>query len=116
MLTDDLQFWVTLDEMAAEHETVIDRPRGQPHPNFPDLIYPFDYGYMKGTSGGDGAEVDVWLGSLVGGTVTAVLCTVDPYKKDAELKVMIGCSSVDLEIISSFLRDEAELPHLVIRR
>lgn len=115
MLTDSPDFWLTLDGLVVSSGVVIDRPRGRPHPDFPELIYPFDYGYLKGTSGGDGAEIDVWLGSS-GQRVTAVLATVDPYKRDAELKVMLGCTESDLEVISNFLRVDAELPHLVIRR
>lgn len=116
MFTNDPDFWGELDHLAQTCEVVIDRPAGQPHPDFPELIYPFDYGFLQGTSGGDGAEIDVWLGTSGSRTVTAVACTVDPYKRDAELKVFLGCTPAELDIISRFLRVEAELPHLVIRR
>lgn len=116
MFTDDPDFWRELDHLAATCEIVIDRPAGQPHPNFPELIYPYDYGFLRGTSGGDGAEIDVWLGTSGSRKVTAVACTVDPYKRDAELKVFLGCTVSELEAISRWLRVAAELPHLVIRR
>ena len=116
MFTDDSDFWRELDYLAQTCNAVIDRPAGQPHPDFPELIYPFDYGFLRGTSGGDGAEIDVWLGASGDRAVTAVACTVDPYKRDAELKVFLGCTPTELEALSRFLRVEAELPHLVIRR
>lgn len=115
-VADDPQFWTALEELVRTSETVIDRPRGLPHPNFPELIYPFDYGYLTGTSGGDGDALDVWLGSGDHGSVTAVACTVDPYKRDGELKVFLGCSETELLTISDWLRREAELPHLLIQR
>ena len=40
---------------------VIDRPLGSSHPKFPELIYPVNYGYIPGTVGGDGEEIDVYL-------------------------------------------------------
>lgn len=116
MLRTDAQFWLDLDELVATSEVLVDRPAGQPHPDFPELIYPFDYGCLAATTGGDGAEIDVWIGSLTELTVTAVACTVDRYKRDAELKVFLGCSEDDLARISTFLRVEAELPHLLILR
>lgn len=116
VLTDDPRFWSELDKLARSCEVVVDRPAGQPHAQFPELIYPFDYGFLRATSGGDGAELDVWLGATAERTVTAVACTIDPYNRDGELKVFLGCTGGELAIISQFLRVEAELPHLLIRR
>lgn len=39
----------------------IDRPMGSTHPGHPDIIYPVNYGYLPGISGGDGEELDVYL-------------------------------------------------------
>jgi inorganic pyrophosphatase len=40
---------------------IIDRPLGSRHPVFPDLIYPVNYGYVEGVTGGDGEEQDVYV-------------------------------------------------------
>jgi inorganic pyrophosphatase len=56
------------------------------------LIYPHDYGYLENTQSGDGDGIDVWLGSLPEKTVTAVICTVDMEKRDAEVKILLGCT------------------------
>ena len=40
---------------------IIDRPLGSRHPDFPDLIYPVNYGYVEGVPGGDGEEQDVYV-------------------------------------------------------
>lgn len=39
----------------------IDRPIGSVHPRCSDLIYPVNYGYVKGIRGGDGHWQDVYL-------------------------------------------------------
>lgn len=39
----------------------IDRPIGTAHPKHPDIIYPVNYGYIPGVSGGDGEELDVYV-------------------------------------------------------
>ena len=40
---------------------VIDRPAGSHHPEYPDMIYPVNYGYVEGVSAGDGEWQDVYV-------------------------------------------------------
>jgi inorganic pyrophosphatase len=35
----------------------------------------------------------VWVGTLPDPCVTAVLCTVDLEKRDAEVKILLGCTT-----------------------
>lgn len=91
----DLDFWTGLDRLVAAHELVVDRPRGSAHPRYPDWLYPLDYGYLAGTRGGDGAGVDVWLGSRADQGVTGVVCTVDLAQGDAEVKILWGCTAAE---------------------
>lgn len=39
----------------------IDRPLGSRHPEFPDMIYPVNYGYAEGVIGGDGEWQDAYV-------------------------------------------------------
>lgn len=78
-------FWNALDELVANSEIVIDRPKGTPHPIFPDFIYRVDYGYLKDTSSMDGAGIDVWVGSSEK-KIDAIMCIVDLIKKIQKLK------------------------------
>jgi inorganic pyrophosphatase len=89
------KFWSNLEELVEKCELVIDRPKGSAHPRYPSAIYPIDYGYLKGTSGGDGQGVDVWRGSLASDSVDSVVCTIDGQKRDAEIKILLGCSEDD---------------------
>ena len=58
-----MNFWDRIAQMVEESKIVVDRPKGSYHPNFPGFIFPLDYGYLSGTTGGDGKEIDVWIGS-----------------------------------------------------
>ncbi|MBE6989999.1 MAG: inorganic pyrophosphatase [Ruminococcaceae bacterium] len=40
---------------------MVDRPLGSRHPQYPDLIYPLNYGYVAGVTGGDGEAQDAYI-------------------------------------------------------
>ncbi len=42
-------------------DLIIDRPLGSVHPNYPDCIYPVNYGYVKDIMANDGEEQDAYL-------------------------------------------------------
>jgi inorganic pyrophosphatase len=92
-------FWRNVDALVASATVIIDRPKGSAHPRYPDYIYPLDYGYLEGTVAVDGGGVDVWIGSLPDRQVTAVVCTVDLTKSDAEVKILLGCTPAEAQII-----------------
>ena len=39
----------------------VDRPLGSFHPEYPDMYYPVNYGYVKGIIAPDGEEQDVYI-------------------------------------------------------
>jgi len=97
-----VSYWLALQELLAENSISIDRPSGRPHPHYPDLIYPLDYGFVENTSSGDGAGIDVWIGTLNTRKLTGILCTFDTVKRDAEVKLLCGCTDQDVQKILSF--------------
>jgi inorganic pyrophosphatase len=99
----DDEFWSFLDKLVSENRIVIDQPKGRQHPRYPDLVYPLDYAYLEGTTAGDGAGIDVWLGASGTRNLSAVTLTVDLLKRDAEVKLMFGCSAEETKIVVSFL-------------
>jgi inorganic pyrophosphatase len=96
-LTED--FWYGLDKLVNERNIVIDRPKGMEHPTLPDIAYNIDYGYLEGTSADDGSGVDVWMGSMDEKKVTAVINTIDLYKMDTEVKILMSCTPEEQEEI-----------------
>ncbi len=116
----EIEFWMALDQLVAESEIVIDRPRLSAHPADAGVIYPLDYGYLGGTTSADGGGIDLFMGSEAAGehppTVTAVICTVDPDKRDSEIKLLIGCTEAEIATIHQFFSEALHLPHMVLRR
>lgn len=60
-------------------QVTVDRPLGSRHPDYPDMVYPVNYGYAAGVMGGDGEEqdayilgVDVPLASFTGRVIAVV--------------------------------------------
>src|SRR5215207_4308879 len=98
----ETSFWQTLTELASINSIIVDRPRGTAHPRYAELIYPFDYGYLENTSAGDGEGIDVWIGTMKKQILTGILCTFDRLKRDAEIKLLIGCTLKDVETIQGF--------------
>lgn len=111
----DEEFWQRADRLIAAHRLLIDRPAGSRHPSFPDVVYPFDYGYLDGTGAVDGGGVDAWRGSLPATTVTGVIATIDTDKHDAELKLLIGCTEQEMRAALATHRTEWQ-DALLIRR
>lgn len=92
-------FWENLDRMIATRQVVIDRPKGSPHPRYPEFIYPYDYGYLEGTQAVDGGGVDIWRGSLAELRASGVVIAVDLVKNDVELKLLLGCTDAEMREI-----------------
>lgn len=111
----DKRFWETLDQLVAEHKIVIDRPKGTAHPRFDSIIYPLEYGYLEGTGAIDGGGVDVWVGSKPEREVVGVLVTVDLYKHDSEIKVLVGCTEDEIKLPLEVSNTESQSAIMVRR-
>jgi inorganic pyrophosphatase len=111
----DAHFWLALDQLIASSEITVDRPKGSAHPRYPDFIYPVDYGYLANTQTMGGGGLDVWVGSLPDRALTAVICTVDLVKRDAELKLLLGCTTAEQRAILKVHNVDAQAGLLVER-
>jgi inorganic pyrophosphatase len=88
-----------LVEMIGQTVSVqIDRPLGSTHPDFSDLVYQLNYGFIPGTFAPDGEAIDGYVIDVkkkalsnVRGTVIAVVHRLD----DIEDKLVVACSTVD---------------------
>jgi len=101
-MNEDQEFWEYLNQLVVSSRIVVDRPKGCIHPSFDDLVYPLDYGYLEGTTTIDGGGMDVWVGSKPYSYLKEFVCTVDLYKKDVEIKLLIGCSRDEIIEILKF--------------
>lgn len=91
-------FWDLLDELVYTSKIIIDRPKGSVHPKYKDIVYPLDYGYLENTTAMDGGGIDVWKGTD-GDYVDAIICTVDIIKRDSEIKILIGCTEEEKQMV-----------------
>ena len=121
--TSPATFWDFLDDLVSSHSLVIDRPKGSHHPHYPELIYPLDYGYLRGTTSADGGGIDVWVGTSGNQAIpqideknlSAVILTVDLQKNDTEIKIILNCSDEELKTILRFHNDNKMRATLVRR-
>lgn len=112
----DDSFWKALDRLVSESEIVIDRPKGSTHPRYTDIVYSVDYGYLKGTSSADGDGIDIWRGTDAGQKIDAIICIVDLFKKDSEIKILIGCTETEKSVIYAFHNETEFMKGVIIRR
>lgn len=109
------EFWDALDELVKNTDIVIDRPKGTAHPRFSNFIYKVDYGYLKKTTSMDGDGIDVWVGTGEK-KIDAIMCIVDLMKKDSEIKILIGCTEEEKQIIYQTHNETKYMKGILIRR
>ncbi len=109
-------FWQAVDKLVANGNIVIDRPKGSAHPRFAHIKYDVDYGYLQDTTSMDGAGIDVWRGSLPNNTVNAIICTVDLLKRDSEIKLLVGCTAEEMQIVYDFHNSSESMKGILIPR
>lgn len=112
----DDAFWKAAEELVSQCEIVIDRPRGSRHPRYSHVVYPLDYGYLSNSASMDGEGIDVWVGSDEKKEVDAIVCTVDLMKRDSEIKILIGCTEEEKQIVLKTHNDSQYMKGILIRR
>lgn len=112
----DNDFWNLLDKLISESEIVIDRPKGSSHPCYPSFSYEVDYGYLKDSASMDGDGIDVWLGSKNNRIADAILCAIDLTKRDSEIKILIGCTKQEKELIYEVHNATSQMKAIMLRR
>ena len=109
-------FWGTIDKLVSTSKIVIDRPKGTSHPRFPDFIYKVDYGYLENTSSMDNSGIDVWVGTDEKKQIDEIMCIVDLMKRDSEIKILIGCTEPEKELVYQTHNETKYMKGLLIRR
>lgn len=106
--------------MIPRHvRVIVDRPLGSRHPQYPDMIYPVNYGYVEGVFAPDGEEQDVYILGVdtplqtFEGCVAAVIHRSDDIE-DKWVAVPDGMS-VSAEQIASCVRFQEQYFHSEIR-
>ena len=109
--------WEAWEALIALNGLTIDRPYRSRHPEFSDIIYPLNYGYVNATTSTDGHEVDVFVGSADNGLV-GLLMTTDYGRGDREVKLLYNCTPEEIYLANGFINfDRTRMEGtLVLRR
>jgi inorganic pyrophosphatase len=100
--------WTGWEALIDRRGITIDRPRHHPHPRYPEIIYPLDYGYVNKTMGTDGQGLDVFVGTTEVGLVGAIL-TTDHRQHDREVKLLYRCAPAEIYTAHGFINFDRQL-------
>lgn len=100
--------WSAWETLVEEKGTVVERPHRSPHPHFPEIIYPIDYGYVCDTHTSDGGEVDIFLGTGSNRLVGAIV-THDYRRGDHEIKLLWNCTPEEIYLVNGFINFDRSL-------
>lgn len=64
----------------------------------------------------DGGGIDVWQGTEKSQQIDAVMCIVDLMKRDSEIKILIGCTEEEKDIIYQIHNQTQSMKGILIRR
>ena len=94
--------WDRWEKLILSECIMLDRPRNSPHPRYPDILYPMDYGFICNTKSTDGEDVDVFVGTgpsrLVG-----MIIAYDRRKKGREVKLLWRCVPAEIYLAYGFI-------------
>ena len=76
----------------------MDRPLGSAHPKYPERIYPINYGYIEGTTSGDGEALDAYVLGVTEPlqSFTGTVCAIIHRTNDDDDKLVVAPPQVQL--------------------
>ena len=108
--------WAAWEAAIERHGFTIERPHRSRHPDYPEIVYPIDYGYIDGTVGPDGMEIDLFHGSADNGLVALAL-TEDFRRGDREVKFLYRCTPEEIYLVNGFLNfDRTKMEAVLVMR
>ena len=81
--------------LGAIVTVIVDRPLGSCHPNYPDMRYPVNYGYVPGIIAPDEEEQDAYILGILEpvGAFTGKVIAIIHRKNDVEDKWVVAPES-----------------------
>ena len=64
----------------------------------------------------DQGGIDVWVGNDSRKQIDAIMCIVDLMKRDSEIKILIGCTEEEKEIVCHTHNETEYMKGILIRR
>lgn len=94
--------WAGWEQHIRQNGITLDRPYRTAHPDYPEIIYPINYGYVNGTTSSDGDAVDVFVGTAENGLV-GLLMTTDYGRGNREVKLLYHCTPEEIYLANGFI-------------
>lgn len=96
--------WGRWERLIERRGVEIDRAAGTAHPDFPEIIYPLDYGFVPGTHArADGEPVDCFRGSAPALGLVGGIATHDHRREQRELNLLYGTTPPEVYCAHGFL-------------
>ena len=109
-------FWQKIDSIFLASAVVITQPAGSSHPDYQNLVYPVDYGYLNETLSQDSLGISIYKGSISTHIIDAMLVSADILKKDIEVKLLLGCNAEEVDKILRFVNQTEFQKTILVRR
>jgi inorganic pyrophosphatase len=104
-------FWQKIDSLVLSTNIVISQPKDSHHPEYLNMVYPVDYGYLTDTD-----TIKVFKGSLKSTKVEAIMIVGDILKRDLEVKLLMGCDEEEEKRILQFINQTDYQKGILVRR
>lgn len=111
-----MTYWEVLEEFIRNNEVSIDRKKGSSHPRYSNMIYPVDYGFIRGTKSMDNGGIDIFIGNEEKKSINGIACIADRVKMDSEIKIIYGCNDDEVRSIMIFLNSSNFMKAIYIER
>lgn len=115
-LENNAYFWQKIDTLFFSSKCIISRPAGTVHLQYSNLVYPVDYGYLHDTLNAGQEGIDVYKGSKSVSFISTLVIAVDILKKDIEVKLLVGCTPAEEDMILRFLNQTDFQKTILVRR
>ena len=79
---------------------IVDRPTGSYHPNYKEMVYPINYGYVEGIIAPDGEEQDAYILGVDEpvGEFTGEVIAIIHRLNDVEDKLVVAPSGAEFSL------------------
>ena len=104
-------FWQKIDSLVLSTNIVISQPKGSHHPQYLNMVYPVDYGYLNDTD-----SIKVFKGSIKTSKIEAIMVVGDILKRDLEVKLLMGCTEDEEKNILRFINQTDYQKGILVRR
>ena len=104
-------FWQKIDSLILSTNVVISQEKGSHHPQYLNMVYPVNYGYLEDTD-----AIKVFKGSAKNSKVEAVMVVADILKRDLEVKLFWSCTEEEELEILRFINQTDYQKGILVRR